>query len=56
MTEKIVVVGQDQAQEPVPIDRIRCFKCRECDHFAKDYLNTQTEKEPEQIQQIHNLR
>ena len=24
-------------------DRIRYFKCREYDHFAKDCLNTQTE-------------
>ena len=36
-------------------DRIRCFKCREYDHFAKDCLNSQTEKEPEQIQQMYNL-
>ena len=36
-------------------DRIRCFKCREYDHFAKDCPNSQTEKEPEQIQQMYNL-
>ena len=30
-------------------DRIRCFKYREYDHFAKDYPNSQTEKEPKQI-------
>ena len=30
-------------------DRIRCFKCREYDHLAKDCPNLQTEKEPEQI-------
>ena len=36
-------------------DRIRCFKCREYDHFAKDFPNSQTEKEPEQIQQMYNL-
>ena len=37
-------------------DRIRCFKCREHDHFAKDCLNSDTEKEQlEQIQQMFNL-
>ena len=25
-------------------DRIRCFRCREYDHFAKDCLNSQSEK------------
>ena len=33
-------------------DRIRCFKCRENDLFNKDCLNSQTEKEPEQMQQM----
>ena len=38
-------------------DRIRCFKCREYDHFAKNCLNiSDTEKEQsEQIQQMFNL-
>ena len=36
-----------------PIDRIRCFNCREYDHFAKDCANSQTEKEPEQ--QLHQM-
>ena len=36
-------------------DRIRCFKCKEYDHFTKDYPNSQTEKEPEQMQQMYNL-
>ena len=35
-------------------DRIRCLKCREYDHFAKDCLNSQTEKEPEQIEQMYS--
>ena len=36
-------------------DNVRCFKCREYDRFAKDCLNSQTEKtEPEQIQQMYN--
>ena len=36
-------------------DRIRCFKCREYDHFTKDCLNSQTEQEPKQIQQMFNI-
>ena len=36
-------------------DRIRCFKCREYDHFAKDCPNSQTEKEMDQIQFMYNL-
>ena len=38
-------------------DRIRCFKCREYDHFVKDCPNiSDTEKEQsEQIQQMFNL-
>ena len=36
-------------------DRIKCFKCREYDHFTKDCINSDIEKESEQIQQISNL-
>ena len=38
-------------------DRIRCFKCRKYNNFAKDCLNiSDTEKEQsEQIQQMLNL-
>ena len=36
-------------------DRIICFKCREYDHFVRDYPNSQTEKDLEQIQQMYNL-
>ena len=35
--------------------RNRCFRCREYDHFAKDCLNSQAEKELEQIKQMYNL-
>ena len=37
------------------MDRIGCFKYREYDHFAKECPNSQTEKEPEQIEQMYNL-
>ena len=38
-------------------DKIRCFKCREYDHFAKDCMNiSDAEKEQsEQIQHMLNL-
>ena len=38
-------------------DRIRCFKCREYEYFAKDCLNvSETEKEQtEQMQQMLDL-
>ena len=36
-------------------DRIRCFKCRENYHFAEDCPNSETEREPKQIQQMYNL-
>ena len=38
-------------------DRIRCFKCREYDHFAKDCLNSDTEKDidDEEVNSYHNI-
>ena len=33
-------------------DRIRCYKCREYDHFAKKCLTYKLEKESEWIQQM----
>ena len=35
--------------------RIRCFECREYDHFARECLTRQEKRETEQIQQIFNL-
>ena len=34
---------------------MRCFKCREYDHFTKDCPNSETERESEQIQQMYYL-
>ena len=35
-------------------DRIRCYKYREYDHFAKDWPTLRVEKESEQMQQMYN--
>ena len=36
-------------------DRIRCYKCREYDHFAKDHPTSREKKELEQLQEMLNL-
>ena len=36
-------------------DRIRCFKCREYDHFARECPTRQESREAEQIQQMFNM-
>ena len=36
-------------------DRIRCFKCREYDHFVKDCPSSKDERKIEQIEQMFNL-
>ena len=36
-------------------DTIRCYKCREYDHFAKDCPTYKEEREIEQIQEMFNL-
>ena len=36
-------------------DRIRCYKCREYDHFMRDCPTSREEKEIEQLQQMLNL-
>ena len=36
-------------------DRIRCFECREYDHFVRECLTKRENREIEQIQQMFNL-
>ena len=36
-------------------DRIRFFECRECNHFVRDCLMTQADREIEQIQQMFSM-
>ena len=36
-------------------DRIRCYKCREYGHFAKDCPTSKVEKESGQIQQMYHM-
>ena len=55
MTGVVVIVGQGQDQKQVWLDRIRCYKCREYNHFTKDCLTTKEEREIDQMQQMFNL-
>ena len=36
-------------------DRIRCFECREYDHFARECPTRQESRKTEQIQQMFNM-
>ena len=36
-------------------DRIRCYKCREYDHFANDCPNSREERDLEQLQPMLNM-
>ena len=36
-------------------DRIRCYNCREYDHFARDCPNSREERELERLQQMLNM-
>ena len=36
-------------------DRIRCYMCRECDHFARDCPNSREERDLEQLQHMLNM-
>ena len=49
------MVGLGQDQEQVQTDRIRCFECREYDHFARECPTRQENRETEQIQQMFSL-
>ena len=35
-------------------DRIRCYKCREYDHFADNHPNTDMDEETDQLQQLYD--
>ena len=43
------------SRESMNRDRIRCFKCIECDHFARDCPTRQASMEAEQLQQMFNM-
>ena len=36
-------------------DRIRCYACREYDHFARDCPNSREERDLEQLQHMLNM-
>ena len=37
-------------------DRVRCYNCREYDHFARDCPTSRKERDLEQLQQMLNLK
>ena len=37
-------------------DRIRCYNCREYDHFARDCPTSREERDLDQLQQMQNLK
>ena len=51
-----VIVDQDQGpRASTNRDRIRCYNCREYDHFARDCPTSREERDLEQLQQMLNL-
>ena len=51
-----VIVDQDQGLElNKNRDRIRCYKCREYDHFVRDCPNSREERDLELLQQLLNM-
>ena len=55
ITEAEEIVDQGLDQEQVQIDRIRCYKYREYDHFIKDCPTSKEIREIGKIQQMFNL-
>ena len=55
-TEALAMTGPDQDPELVQNrDRIRCYTCREYDHFARDCPNSREERDLEQLQHMLNM-
>ena len=50
----MVGLGQDRGSS-MNRDRIRCFECREYDHFVRECPTSWENREIEQIQQMFNL-
>ena len=53
--ERTIEVARSGSGAHTNRDGIRCYKCREYDHFAKDCPMTKVEKETDKIQQMFNL-
>ena len=47
--------SNSRSRSDTNIDRIRCYKCIEFDHFTKNCHTSKVEKESEQIQQMYNM-
>ena len=51
----VVIEAMSGSRPSMNRDRIRCYKCREYDYFAKDIPTSRVERELEQPQQMLNL-
>ena len=55
-TEAQVIADRDSGSRAhTNGDRIRCYKCREYEHFARDCPNSREERDLEQLQQMLNM-
>ena len=52
---QVIVDLRSGSRVSINRDRIRCYKCRKYDHFAKDCPTSKIKKETDQIQQMYNM-
>ena len=52
---QVIVGSRSGSRASTNRDRIRCYNCREYDHFARDCPTSREERDLEQLQQMLNL-